>query len=104
MITAGLAVKQAEGRKRCRNRLLPLVPWIDPHLLSSKRPEDFRDMYGRILNAAIGELDLLIVPCGGGGPLSGCAVPAATDSPATRSAGAWVSSPSTRNGTLAWAA
>ena len=56
-----VSVKQAEGRKRCRQRLLPFLPWIDPGLLRLRDPGAFRDMYGRVLNALIPQIDLLVI-------------------------------------------
>jgi helicase-like protein/type III restriction/modification enzyme restriction subunit len=61
MTSFSIAARSAEGRKRCRKQLLPHVPWIDRGLLSTARPDEFRDMYGRVLNAIVPELDLLIV-------------------------------------------
>lgn len=56
-----VAVRNKEGRKRCRARLLPYVPWVDERLLRVRDPAAFRDNYGRVLNAIVPEIDLLVV-------------------------------------------
>ena len=60
--TFSLSVKSADARKRARKRLLPFVPWVDKSLLDGRlNDSDYRDNYGRVLNALIPEIDLLIV-------------------------------------------
>ncbi len=59
--TFRVAVKTPEGQERCRARLLPYIPWVDQGLLSASEPKVFRDMYGRVLNALIPDIDLLVV-------------------------------------------
>lgn len=61
MTSFSLAVNSAENRKRQRKQLLPHLPWITPRLLRARDPDEFRDAYGAVLNAAIPELDLLVV-------------------------------------------
>jgi len=62
MTTFSLATKQSESRKKYRKRLLDLLPWVDRGLISARSdPNEFRDAYGRILNALIPDIDLLVV-------------------------------------------
>lgn len=62
MTSFSLALKQPESRKRYRDQLKSIVPWLDARALSTKRrPDDFRDAYGRALNAVLPPIDLLIV-------------------------------------------
>jgi threonine dehydratase len=55
-----------------------IQPYDHPHIVAGQ------GTVGLELFEQTGELDLLIVPCGGGGLLSGCAVAAATASPGCR--------------------
>ncbi len=61
MTTFSVAAGNREGRKRCRERLLRYLPWVDRQLLNRRDPGEFRDMYGRLLNALMPPLDLLVV-------------------------------------------
>ena len=61
MTTFSIAVKTAERRKRYLDRMLPYVPWVDESLLKVRDPLLFRDNYGRVLNAIIPDIDLLVV-------------------------------------------
>ena len=61
MTTFSLSIKQVEAREKYRDRLLALVPWVDRSLLRVQDPLDFRDIYGRVLNAVVPDIDLLIV-------------------------------------------
>lgn len=56
------SVADAESRKRIRNRIRPRLPDSLPRdLLSSSNPYEFRDAYGRAINALLPDIDLLIV-------------------------------------------
>ena len=59
--TFSIAVGNAEGRRRYRSRLLPFVPWVDKRMLSARDSSSFRDGFGRILNALVPDIDLLVV-------------------------------------------
>ena len=59
MTTFSVAVRQAEGRKRLRNRLRPHLPWLPRRFLRHKNPYEFRDALGRCLNALLPPVDLL---------------------------------------------
>ena len=61
MTMFSIATRQPSSRKRYREALRRLLPWIDTSLLSSRDPYDFRDGYGRAVNALVPNLDLLIV-------------------------------------------
>lgn len=61
MTSFSIAARQAESRQRLKKRLQPLVPWIDRIVLSPKNPYEFRDAYGRVLNALVPDIDLLII-------------------------------------------
>ena len=57
-----VSVKDGEARKRCRDRLKPYLPWLPADLLDARRSDhEFRDMYGRALNALLPPIDLLVV-------------------------------------------
>ena len=53
--------KQVEDRRKLRAWLRKELPWIPKSALSAKNPEAFRDEVGRVLNATVPEIDLLIV-------------------------------------------
>lgn len=53
--------KQVEDRRKLRIWLRKELPWIEKSALSAKSPEGFRDEIGRVLNAAVPQIDLLIV-------------------------------------------
>ena len=61
MTSFSLALKDRENRRKLRRRLRALIPWADTSALSAKTPEAFRDGFGAALNAAIPEVDLLVV-------------------------------------------
>ncbi len=61
MTSFSASVKTEEARQRIRRWLLPKVPWIDSQHLRKRDPSSFRDWYGRVLNAIVPEIDLLIV-------------------------------------------
>lgn len=56
-----IATRQAKSRQRYRRTLRGLLPWINSSLLSSRDPYEFRDDFGRVVNALVPNLDLLIV-------------------------------------------
>ncbi|MCA9759363.1 MAG: DEAD/DEAH box helicase family protein, partial [Candidatus Eisenbacteria bacterium] len=56
------SVADADSRRRIRNRIRPQLPESLPrNLLSAKNPYEFRDAYGRAINALLPDIDLLIV-------------------------------------------
>ena len=61
MTSFSLSVKELEGRRRLRRRLLERVRWLPPRILSAKTPEEFRDAYGCAMNAAVPQVDLLVI-------------------------------------------
>ncbi|MBW1801791.1 MAG: hypothetical protein JRJ85_13795, partial [Deltaproteobacteria bacterium] len=61
MTMFSIASRQPESRKRYRKMLRKLLPWVNRKLMSSPDPFEFRDDYGRIVNALVPNLDLLIV-------------------------------------------
>jgi hypothetical protein len=61
MTSFSLALKDRENRRKLRRRLRALIPWADTSALSAKTAEAFRDGFGAALNAAIPEVDLLVV-------------------------------------------
>jgi hypothetical protein len=61
MTMFSIATRQSSSRQRYRETLRRLLPWIDTRLLSSRDPYEFRDGYGRAVNALVPNLDLLIV-------------------------------------------
>ncbi|HEY7291499.1 MAG TPA: threo-3-hydroxy-L-aspartate ammonia-lyase [Vicinamibacterales bacterium] len=70
--------REAIGRTLARDRGLTLVPPYDhPHIIAGQGTA------ARELFEDVGPLDLLFVPCGGGGLLSGSALASAAMSPAT---------------------
>jgi hypothetical protein len=61
MTMFSIASKQPKSRQRYRKTIRKLLPWLDPKLMSSRDPFEFRDDFGRVLNALVPNLDLLIV-------------------------------------------
>ncbi len=61
MTMFSIATRQAESRQRYRHMLRCLLPWINPSLMRSRDPYEFRDDYGRVVNALVPNLDLLII-------------------------------------------
>jgi hypothetical protein len=61
MSSFSLAVNKAEGRRRCRKMLRPYTQWIPKQFLGVKNPSDFRDQYGRAINALVPPIDLLVI-------------------------------------------
>jgi len=61
MTMFSIASRQPKSRQRYRKTLRSLLPWINHNLMSSRDPFEFRDDYGRVVNALVPYLDLLIV-------------------------------------------
>jgi ERCC4-related helicase len=61
MTMFSIASRQPESRKRYRTMLRKLLPWVNRNLMSSRDPFEFRDDYGRVVNALVPNIDLLIV-------------------------------------------
>ena len=61
MTSFSLALKQAESRRRLRQRLFKELPWVNRRALAAKTPETFRDAFGAALNAGFPDADLLVV-------------------------------------------
>lgn len=61
MTMFSIATRQAKSRQRYRRMLRGLLPWINSSLMSSRDPYEFRDDYGRVVNALVPNIDLLIV-------------------------------------------
>lgn len=60
MTSFSLALKHAEARDRYRRKLLEHVDWLRPEL-RAREPAEFREQYGRALNALLPDIDLLVV-------------------------------------------
>jgi len=61
MTSFSLALRDPTARRKLRRGLRTHVPWLESHGLRAHSPEAFRDEFGCALNAAIPEIDLLIV-------------------------------------------
>ena len=61
MTSFSLALKQAESRRRLRQRLFKELSWVNRRALAAKTPETFRDAFGSALNAGFPDADLLVV-------------------------------------------
>lgn len=61
MTMFSIASRQPKSRNRYRVMLRKLLPWVNRKLMSSRDPFEFRDDYGRVVNALVPNLDLLIV-------------------------------------------
>src|SRR2546422_6779772 len=71
--------REAIGRRLSAERGLTLIPPYDhPHIIAGQGTA------ARELIEDIGQFDMLLVPCGGGGLLSGCALAAGALSPGCR--------------------
>ena len=55
------SVRDSDAQNRLRRALLRRIPWIPRDRLRVGHPLDFRDRYGRALNAIVPDIDLLIV-------------------------------------------
>ena len=74
--------REEVGAALARERGLTLVPPYDHHDVVAGQGTAARELFEEA-----GELDLLLVPCGGGGLLSGCAIAARVLSPKCRVVG-----------------
>ena len=61
MTSFSLAVKDPDRRQLLRQRLRERVSWLPPGTLSATTPEAFRDAYGCAINAAMPQVDLLVI-------------------------------------------
>ena len=61
MTSFSLALKDPEARDRHRRQLLHNLRWLPRSALSSRTERDFREQYGRALNALLPDIDLLVV-------------------------------------------
>ena len=61
MTTFSASVKERVARQRLRGQLLGVAPWLAAQFRGRTSPGEFRDRYGRALNAIVPPLDLLIV-------------------------------------------
>jgi len=61
MTMFSISSRQPKSRNRYRKMLRSMFPWINQSLMSSRDPFEFRDDYGRVVNALIPNIDLLIV-------------------------------------------
>ena len=61
MTSFSLALKHVESRDRYRRQLLGHVDWLPKSALSSRTQREFREQYGRALNALLPDIDLLVV-------------------------------------------
>jgi threonine dehydratase len=72
-------VREELGQEIARERGLPVIPPYDhPHIVAGQGTAALE------LIEEVGDLDMLLVPCGGGGLLSGCAIAAGALSPQCR--------------------
>ena len=74
--------REVIGRRLARERGLVLIPPYDDALVIAGQGTTARELF-----EDVGHLDVLLVPCGGGGLLAGCALAAATMAPACRVVG-----------------
>ena len=56
-----IATSAPERRRKLKKELLRLLPWVNRRLLPTGNASEFRDMYARILNAMVPEIDLLVI-------------------------------------------
>jgi hypothetical protein len=61
MPSFSLALSDTDRRKALRRQVRKLLPWIPRPALGSKTRDGFRDQLGRVLNAAVPDIDLLVV-------------------------------------------
>lgn len=61
MTSFSLALRQPEARSKYQAELRKHMPWLSKSVLSSSNEQEFREQYGRALNALVPDLDLLIV-------------------------------------------
>lgn len=61
MTSFSLAVKDPDRRQVLRRQLHERVGWLPSGFLSAETPETFRDAYGCAMNAAMPQVDLLVI-------------------------------------------
>lgn len=61
MTSFSVALSDTEWRKELRNRLLQRVPWLQRTDVSNRTRETFRDDFGKAINGAVPNADLVIV-------------------------------------------
>ncbi|MGH7821475.1 MAG: helicase-related protein [Candidatus Binatia bacterium] len=61
MTSFSLAMKEEESRARYRKLLREHIPWLPGEALNGRTFETFRDQIGSAVNAAVPEIDLLVV-------------------------------------------
>ena len=61
MTSFSIAVKDHDSRLRLRRQLQERVSWLPSGALSATTPEAFRDAYGCAINAAMPQVDLLVI-------------------------------------------
>ena len=61
MTSFSLALKHVELRDRYKRQILRHVDWLPDAALSSRTEREFREQYGRALNALLPAIDLLVV-------------------------------------------
>lgn len=61
MTTFSIATKSSDSRRRYRKVLRSLIPWACEGMMGTQKPSAFRDDYGRVLNALMPDIELLIV-------------------------------------------
>lgn len=61
MTSFSLPLKDPVSRDRYRSQLLDHVNWLPRSALSSRTEQEFREQYGRALNALLRNIDLLVV-------------------------------------------
>ena len=61
MTSFSLALRQPEARKKYRAELRKHLSWLPRSALSSTTEHEFREQYGRALNALVPDIDVLVV-------------------------------------------
>ncbi|MCH7913814.1 MAG: DEAD/DEAH box helicase [Deltaproteobacteria bacterium] len=61
MTSFSIQINDEEARRRTRRQLRKTIPWLDSSTISVRTPEGFRDSFGCAINAAIPEVDLVVV-------------------------------------------
>jgi len=61
MWSFSLAVNERDMRKKLRRRLRDELPWIPSNAVDVRSADGFRDSFGRALNGAVPDLDLVVV-------------------------------------------
>jgi len=61
MPSFSVALSDVDRRRKLRRGVRKLLPWLDTRELAAKDVEGFRDGFGRAINAAVPDIDLLVV-------------------------------------------